>query len=248
MRGLPPGDCPLRLGGRGEGAPAHGTVRYGQGVSTATNIGCSPESRLIAMKIIVIGATGTIGSEIVQALTGRHQVVKAGRQSGDVQVDMTSMDSLRQFFLGIGSFDAVVCAAGTAKYGSLDELTDDDYMLSLSDKLMGQVNVVRAGRDYVNDDGSFTLTSGVLGREPTPRTTAISMVNAAVEAFARAAALEMPRGIRINAVCPVWATETLKALGMPLSGGMPAARFVPAYIESIEGRRTGETLDVRDFA
>lgn len=199
------------------------------------------------MRIVVIGATGTIGKEVVKALAREHEVVSVGRRSGDFQVDIASKDSIKQLFLGIGSFDAVICTAGTAKSGGLDELTDDDYMLGLTNKLMGQVNLVRVGRDFVNDHGSFTLTSGVLSKEPIPGTSAISMVNAAVEAFARAAALEMKRGIRINAVSPVRATETLRALGLDIPGGMPAAKFVPAYKESIEGSRTGEVLDVRDF-
>jgi NAD(P)-dependent dehydrogenase (short-subunit alcohol dehydrogenase family) len=112
---------------------------------------------------------------------------------------------------------------------------------------MGQVNVVRVGLQHINDDGSFTLTSGVLSQEPMPGMAAISMVNAAVEAFARAAALDMDRGIRINAVSPVWAVETLEALGIDAPAKMPAAGFVPAYQESVEGRRTGEVLDVRAF-
>jgi NAD(P)-dependent dehydrogenase (short-subunit alcohol dehydrogenase family) len=200
------------------------------------------------MRIVVIGATGTIGKEVVKALARKHQIVRVGRHSGDFQVDIASKTSIEQLFPRVGSFDAVICTAGEAKAGRLGNLTDEDFMLSLTNKLMGQVNLVRVGRPYINDNGSFTLTSGVLSREPIPGTAAISMVNAAVEAFARAAALEMERGIRINAVCPVWATETLQALGMDAAEKMPAAKFVPAYRESVEGHDTGAVLDVRDFA
>ena len=120
-------------------------------------------------------------------------------------------------------------------------------MLGLTNKLMGRVNVVRVGRRYIKDNGSFTLTSGVLSQEPMPGTAAISLVNAAVEAFARAAALNLERGLRINAVSPVWATETLQALGTDAAAKMPAAQFVPAYRESVEGHRTGAVPDVRLF-
>jgi NAD(P)-dependent dehydrogenase (short-subunit alcohol dehydrogenase family) len=199
------------------------------------------------MKIVVIGATGTIGKEVVKALAHQHQIVRVGRHSGNFQVDIASKASIEQLFPKIGPFDAVICTAGEARAGRLAELTDEDFMLGLTSKLMGQVNVVRVGRQYINKDGSFTLTSGVLSQEPMPGTAAISLVNAAVEAFARTAALDLDRGLRINAVSPVWATETLQALGMDAAPKMPAAQFVPAYRESVEGHRTGEVLDVRDF-
>jgi NAD(P)-dependent dehydrogenase (short-subunit alcohol dehydrogenase family) len=199
------------------------------------------------MRIVVIGATGTIGKEVVKALARQHQIVKVGRRSGDFQVDIADKASIEQLFPKLGSFDAVICTAGEARAGRLADLTDDDFMLGLTNKLMGQVNVVRIGRQYINVKGSFTLTGGVLSQEPMPGTAAISLVNAAVEAFARAAALDLDRGLRINAVSPVWSIETLEALGMDATPKMPAAQFVPAYRESVEGHRTGEVLDVRDF-
>ncbi len=199
------------------------------------------------MKVVVIGATGTIGTEVVRRLAREHEIIPVGHRGGDFQVDMASRNSVEQLFAEIGSCDAVICTAGEAPFGSLDNLTDDDYMLGLTNKLMGLVNVVRVGRAYVSDHGSFTLTSGILSREPVPGSACISMVSAAVEAFVQAAALEMTRGVRINAVSPVWATESLQALGLDFSPSMPVAEFVPAYRESLEGWRNGEILDVRDF-
>jgi NAD(P)-dependent dehydrogenase (short-subunit alcohol dehydrogenase family) len=199
------------------------------------------------MKVVVIGATGTIGTEVVRRLAREHEIIPVGRRGGDFQVDITSRNSVEQLFAEIGSFDAVICTAGQAPFGRLDDLSDNDYLLGLTDKLMGQVNLVRVGRAYLSDFGSFTLTSGFLSREPVPGSTLISMVNAAVEAFVQAAALEMKRGMRINAVSPIWATETLQAQGLDFSPSMPAAQFVPAYRESLEGWHTGEVLDVRDF-
>jgi NAD(P)-dependent dehydrogenase (short-subunit alcohol dehydrogenase family) len=199
------------------------------------------------MRIVIIGATGTIGKEVAKALARQHQIVRVGHNTGDFQVDIASKASIEQLFPKLGSFDAVICTAGDAKAGRLADLTDEDFLLGLTSKLMGQVNVVRVGRQYINDGGSFTLTGGTLSHEPLPGMAAISMVNAAVEAFARAAALDLECGIRINAVSPVWAIETLEALGMDAPAKMPAAWFVPAYRESVEGHRTGEVLDVRDF-
>ncbi|MFY4728458.1 short chain dehydrogenase [Nitrospira sp. BLG_2] len=200
------------------------------------------------MRVIVIGGTGTIGSAVVAALSGRHEVVVVGRNRGSVQVDLASPDSIRAMFQSVGAFDAVVSAAGQAKFASLDELTDADYQFSFTNKLMGQVNLVRIGRQFIADGGSFTLTSGVLSHEPMKGSASISMVNAGLDGFIRAAALELPRGMRVNVVSPPWVTETLIARKMDPVHGMPAASVARAYLASVEGTMTGQTIDPRKFA
>ncbi len=200
------------------------------------------------MKIAVIGGTGTIGSAVVEALRENHDVVAVGRTSGELQADMTSRESLRALYRELRPLDGVVTAAGDASFGSLDELSDEDFALGFRSKLMGQINSVREGMEHVADDGSFTLTSGILAAEPTEGSAAISPVNAGVEAFARAAALELPGSRRINVVSPPWIAETLEAMGRDPSAGLPAATVARAYVESVEGERTGEVLDAREFA
>ncbi|MBX3347433.1 MAG: short chain dehydrogenase [Nitrospira sp.] len=200
------------------------------------------------MRVIVVGGTGTIGSAVVKMLSERHEVVVAGRNSGAVTVDLAAPDSIRAMFQAVGKFDAVVSAAGQAKFGSLDDLTDADYVFSFSNKLMGQANLVRIGRQFIADGGSLTLTTGVLGQEPIKGSASISMVNAGLEGFVRAAALELPRGIRVNVVSPPWVTETLVARKMDPSPGMSAARVAQAYLASVEGTMTGQTLDPRTLA
>lgn len=200
------------------------------------------------MKVVVIGASGTIGQAVVQRLSARHQIVSVGRSSGDYQVDLASKSSLEQLFKAVAPFDAVVSTAGQARFAPLEALSDDDFQFSLSNKLMGQVNLVRVGLAFIADQGSFTLTSGVLANEPMPGSAAISLVNAGLEGFARAAALELPRGLRINVVSPPWVSETLEAMGQAGSGGLPAATVAAAYAESVESQRTGEVLDARSFA
>lgn len=200
------------------------------------------------MRVIVVGGTGTIGSAVVAALSGRHEVVVVGRNRGSVQVDLASPDSIRAMFQSMGAFDAVVSAAGQAKFASLDELTDADYQFSFTNKLMGQVNLVRIGRQFIADGGSFTLTSGVLSHEPMKGSASISMVNAGLDGFVRAAALELPRGMRVNVVSPPWVTETLIARKMDPVHGMPAASVARAYLASVEGTMTGQTIDSRKFA
>ncbi len=197
------------------------------------------------MKIMVIGATGTIGKEIVKLLSAKHEIIKVGNTSGDFKVDLSERDSIVRLFQGAGEVDAVVSAAGQAKFGSLDELSDEDFHLSLHNKLMGQINLVRIGRQHIRDNGSFTLTSGVLAQHPMPGSAAISTVNAGLEGFVRAAALELERGVRVNVVSPGWVKETMEAMGMDSSEGTPAAQVALSYEQSVVGQQTGEVISAK---
>jgi NAD(P)-dependent dehydrogenase (short-subunit alcohol dehydrogenase family) len=136
-----------------------------------------------------------------------------------------------------------VCAAGQAKFAPLSQLSEADFRYCLDNKLMGQVNLVRLGFEHVADGGSFTLTTGILARLPMPGGAAISLVNAGVEGFVRGAALEAPRGIRVNSVSPPWVTETLVALKMDPSEGLPAAVVARAYVRSVTEKSNGATLE-----
>ena len=200
------------------------------------------------MKIIVIGGTGTIGSAVVRLLSGKgHEVFQVGHTRGDYRVDLATPDTLRKLFQTIGSYDAVVCAAGLAKLAPFKDLTEADFHLGLLNKLMGQVNVVRMGLPLIAKGGSFTLTSGVLASEPMPGSAAISPANAGIEGFVRAAALELTNGVRVNVVSPPWVKETLEMLKMDSSTGMPAADVAKAYAASIEGKMSGEVIDARKW-
>ncbi len=199
------------------------------------------------MKVILIGASGLIGQAIAKAISAHHQVVQVGRTKGEYQVDLASKDSIHQLFETVGTFDAVVSAAGQAKFGALESLTDADFDFSLLNKLMGQVNLVRVGINYISDNGSFTLTTGVLAQEPMPGSAAISLVNAGLEGFVRAAALEAPRGIRVNVVSPPWVSETLEAMGQDGSKGLPAADVATAYVRSLESQSSGKVFDPRSL-
>ena len=194
------------------------------------------------MRILIVGASGIIGQAVTAALAGRHELVLASRSKSHERVDIADEASVRGLFKRVGRVDAVVSAAGEAAWKPLSELTGEDFAFSVRSKLMGQVNLVRGGVGVVGDGGSFTLTSGILATRPTPGGSAISMVNAGVDAFARAAALELPRGIRINVVSPPWVSETLVAMGRDPSGGLPAADVARSYVESIEGTQTGAVL------
>ena len=199
------------------------------------------------MKIIVIGATGTIGRAVAEALATEHEVVRASRR-GDVKVDIEDPRSIEALFQRVRDVDAVVSCAGDGRFVPLAQLTDDDIAYSLRNKLMGQVNVIRQALRSVRQAGSVTVTSGVLAQRPMPGGAAISMVNAGLEGFVRGAAAEAARGVRVNAVSPPWIRETLIALRMDPSQGLPAVAVARAYVAAVTGTSNGATLDPAAFA
>ena len=198
------------------------------------------------MKIILVGASGTIGQAIDRELRERHDIVRVGRNSGELQVDIADPASIRRLFEQTGPFDALISAAGNAHFGALEELSAKEFAVGLDDKLMGQVNLVLIGREFANDGASFTLTSGVLSEDPIRYGAAVSTVNAALDGFVRAAAIELPRGLRINGVSPTILEESLPAYGPYFRGfkAVPAATVALAYAKSAEGRQTGQVYRV----
>ena len=200
------------------------------------------------MKILVIGATGTIGKNVVASLQEiGHEVISAGHKGGDVKVDLGSKESIVEMFKQIGQVDAVIGTAGVANFAALSDLSDADFELALNNKLMGQVNLVRLGCEYVSDGGRIVLTSGMLAHEPIPGSAAISMVNGALESFAKAAALELGTKILVNVVSPVFVKETMEMMGMDSTHGLSAADTAKAYLASIQTKESGTTLDVRAY-
>jgi len=199
------------------------------------------------MRILIVGASGTIGRAVTAELAQRHDVVTAGRSSGDIQLDITDSESIRAAYAESGPLDAVVSTTGTVRFAPFADLDSAGYEIGLRDKLMGQVNLVLIGRDSILDGGSFTLTTGVLDREPIVAGSSASMVNGAINAFVRAAAIEMPRGQRINAVSPGLIREAVEAYAPYFRGfeSVPAARAALAYSRSVEGARTGIVFRVK---
>ncbi len=154
------------------------------------------------MKILLIGAGGTIGSAVDKELSQRHEIVRIGRKSGDFQVDISDSASIRKLFEQTGKFDALICAAGNVTFAPLADMTEESFALGLKDKLMGQVNLLLIGREYANDGASFTFTTGVLSHDPIRSGASAALVNGALDSFVRAAAIELPRGLRVNSISP----------------------------------------------
>lgn len=198
------------------------------------------------MKVLLVGASGIIGRGIDAELSQRHEIVRASRSSGDVNVDLTDIASIRAMFAKVGKVDAVVSATGKVHFGDFSEMEDDKYRIGINDKLMGQVNLVLVGRDHVADNASFTLTTGILSKDPIRYGSSASMVNGAIESFVRAAAIEMKPGLRINAVSPGVILEAMEGYAPYFHGHdpVPAARAALGYAKSVEGLQTGQVFEI----
>lgn len=197
-------------------------------------------------RVLLIGAGGTLGRAVAAELAERHDLMTAGRTSGDLRLDLTDSDSLRAALAQAGPLDAVVCAAGNVAFAPLMQLSAAQWRIGLDDKLMGQVNLSLLAAEYLRDGGSITLTGGILSEHPIRQGASASLVNGALEAFVRAAAIELPRGIRINLVSPNVLVEAMPAYAPYFRGFEPvtAARAALAYARSVEGAETGKIYRV----
>ena len=199
------------------------------------------------MKIILIGANGKIGELVQKALAGAgHEIVKVGHKSGDFQVEIENRESVRKLYQAVGSFDAVAIAAGQVAFAPLSELTAEKWQFSLGSKLMGQINLVQEAIPFIKEKGSFTLVSGILNDDPIFAGVAASTVSGALEAFVRAAAIELPKGLRINVVSPTMLKESESQFAQFFTGMIPVEgwKVGQAYKRAILGAQTGRVYKV----
>ena len=196
------------------------------------------------MKILVIGGNGTIGRKVADHFRADHEVIIGGRNGGDVDIDISDSSSIGQAFQKTGSLDAILCIAGEAKWDAFDNLSEDDFYIGLKSKLMGQVNVVRIGRKYLNDGGSITLSTGILADDPVVMTTSAAMVNGALHSFVRAVNLEIERGIRVNVVSLGVVEDAYEKYKeyFPGHNPIPMPKVVNAYVRCVEGKGRGQVI------
>ncbi|MEH6530871.1 MAG: short chain dehydrogenase [Photobacterium frigidiphilum] len=195
------------------------------------------------MKILAIGANGVIGKAVVSHLQQDHEVIAVGHSHGDYMVDIENKESIKALYERVGKVDAIISMAGNGQMGSLEEMPESGYHTVLSNKVMGQVNLVRLGLDYLNEGASITLTSGQASNHPMLGTAAIAMGVAAVNAFVATAALELKDGKRINAVSPSMVKETMEQWGIDSGSGIPAIDVATYYQASIDGQQNGEVFN-----
>lgn len=199
------------------------------------------------MKALVVGSNGTIGKAVVELLEEKGIEVVGASRSTNASLDITDSSDIDAFFEKLGEVDAIVSVAGDAAFTFLDKVTDDDIQLSINSKLLGQVNLVRKGMKNLRPGGVFVITGGILAYSPLPQTSMIAMVNAGLEGFARAVALELTEGRRIVVVHPAWVAETAKKIGMDPEPWPDAKETATAYLDAIEGRNNGEPVFVEGY-
>ncbi|MCX2895404.1 short chain dehydrogenase [Stenotrophomonas lactitubi] len=199
------------------------------------------------MKILLVGASGTLGQAVARHLGQQHEILAAGRRSGSLRVDLTDDPSVRELFAQIGPVDAVISTTGKLHFGPLQQMTPEQFNIGLQDKLLGQVRLALAAQHHLNAGGSITLTSGIVSAQPIRDGANATAVNHALEGFVRAAALELlPRGLRINVVSPNVLVESMEAYAPYFPGfeAVTAQRAALAFQRAVEGIQSGETITV----
>jgi NAD(P)-dependent dehydrogenase (short-subunit alcohol dehydrogenase family) len=197
------------------------------------------------MKVIIVGASGTLGKRLVERVSGRHEIIRASK-NGDVKVDITSSSSIENMYKEIGKFDALINVAGSGYIGPFETTTEEHFYQGIRSKMMGQINLVMIGKDYIADKGSFTLTSGILTHDPIPNGTVLSVINNAVNGFVIGAANELRRGIRLNVVSPALVEDSYETLGKYFPGHTPVSmeKVTNGYVKSLEGIINGKIIEV----
>ncbi len=196
------------------------------------------------MRILIIGGNGTIGQPVTEHFSKDNEVIVAGRNSGELTIDITDSGSIKKGLEQVGILDAIVCIAGEAKWADFKDLTEEDYYIGLKSKLMGQVNLVRIGQNYLNPNGSITLSTGILADDPVVKTTSASMVNGGVHSFVQAVALEIENGIRVNAVSLGMVEDAYEKYKdyFPGHNPIPMKKVVKAYVRSVNGKDNGKII------
>lgn len=197
------------------------------------------------MKILVIGGNGTIGRKVTERLKEKHETIVAGRNSGDVEVDFSDASSIKKMFEVVGKVDSIVAIAGDAKWDKFNNLSEDDFYIGIKSKLMGQVNVVRIGKDYLNKGGSITLSTGILADDPVDMTTSAAMVNGAIHSFVKAVVLELDM-VRVNIVCSDLVEDAYEKYKdyFPGNTPVPMRKIVDGYVKCVEGKINGRILRI----
>lgn len=198
------------------------------------------------MRILIIGGNGTIGSRVSKQLADKNEIIIGGRKKGDVIVDISDSESIKAMFQETGKLDAIVCIAGEAKWAPFNEMSEDDFYIGLRSKLMGQVNLVRIGKDYLNSNGSITLSTGILAEDPVVNTTSAAMVNGGLNSFVKAVSLEIENGLRVNVVSLGVVEDAYEKYKdfFPGHNPVPTPKVVNAYLRAVQGKGNGEVIKV----
>lgn len=200
------------------------------------------------MKILIVGGNGTIGKRVSDHFKENDEVIIAGRTSGDINVDISDTESIMNMFESLGTLDAIISTAGEARWKAFNDLTEEDYLFGIHHKLMGQVNLVRIGKNYLSAGGSITLTTGILADDPVKMTASAAMINGGIHSFVKALNLELENGIRVNVVAPGLVEDAYEKFKdyFPGYNPVPMKKVVNGYVRSVYGSTSGEVIRIYD--
>ena len=200
------------------------------------------------MKILLIGGQGTIGKKVVSFLSKKHSIITAGRKNGKIYLDLSNKESIKKLFENNVKFDAVISIAGEVIWAPFNDISQDDFYIGIKNKMMGQVNLVQIGQNYITPGGSFTLTTGILADEPVIMTTGAALVNGAIHSFVKAVVLEIKNNIRVNVISPGLVKDSEEKYGHLFPGYniIPMEKLAETYSEIVEGDQNGQVIRLYD--
>ncbi len=215
--------------------------------------------RLHDQRVVILGGTSGIGLALAEkALSeGASSVVVAGRtgegaekarlrlgkRATALSLDVGDEAEVAAFFEMVGSLDHLVTTAAKLTYGPLAELKTEAVTEMLASKFWGPFFAARHAAPRLSAAGSITFFSGLAAYRPGPGTSVVASLNAALEGFAKALAVELAP-LRVNCISPgvvetegwsFMAEEDRRALFDHLGKTLPA-------------RRIGEPADLADAA
>jgi NAD(P)-dependent dehydrogenase (short-subunit alcohol dehydrogenase family) len=199
------------------------------------------------MRVLIVGASGTIGKAVAKELKKLDiEVLLASKSSSEYQVDLSSTSSIIELYNKVGPVDAVVCTPKGAHFKKTSEMAKEDYEEAFKVKLLGQIDLVLNGISYLNEGGSFTLTSGIIKTVTVPKASCASTINGGIEGFVKIAAFELPKQMRLNVVSPNLLKESQEKYKDLFVGfdAISAERAALAYVRSIAGVMNGEVIEV----
>ncbi|MDT8912252.1 short chain dehydrogenase [Amycolatopsis sp. PS_44_ISF1] len=197
------------------------------------------------MRIVVVGGAGTIGRRLVPALRSQnHDVVVAGRTSGDVHVDLASHATIEALYREFGPVDGAVSIAAHGALVEFETLTSDSLQENMRAKFFGQADLVLTGQHHCTDGASFTLTSGIFADQAWPHVTGGGVISGALHSFTLSAAIELPRGMRINVVSPTMIGDSVDDFteNFPGMRPVPMDELVNHHLDCIDGDSTGRVI------
>ncbi len=194
-------------------------------------------------KIVVVGATGRLGRVVVGGLND-YEVVRAGRSGPDLKIDALDFESVSDVFASVGTFDGLISCIGGTPFKTFEELTMEDFALGLSKKCFSQLNLAKAAIPYLTENGSITLTSGIIGDEPILAGSCAAAANGALNTCVSTLAAEYAGKLRINIVSPSIIENSVEDYGMLFDGFEPTSkkRIVEAYRRTISAPISGRVL------